>query len=179
MVEKAVVETVAGFVGLCWSNMGLLALNLPAGTVQEAELELEYKLEDLRRKRYREQRATGRKLCVEALGKAIKEYFSGKEADLSFPVDWGPYTGFQKTVLQRVYSIPRGQVVSYGQIAREIGNPLGSRAVGGAVGSNRVLLVVPCHRVIAHDGSLGGFGGGLEWKRKLLRLEGLSRWDRN
>ncbi|MFZ5634461.1 MAG: methylated-DNA--[protein]-cysteine S-methyltransferase [Bacillota bacterium] len=173
-MEKAVIETKAGFTGLGWTGAGLLFLNLPSPTLYEAGMKIQYELEDLKRKGYREQRETGGKIDFKSLEKAVKDYFSGKQADLSFPVDWGPYTEFQKKVLQRVYSIPRGQVVSYGQIAGEVGKPLAARAVGGAVGANRVLLVVPCHRVIAHDGTLGGFGGGLDWKRRLLQIEGIT-----
>lgn len=69
--------------------------------------------------------------------------------------------------------IPRGETRSYAWVARQIGKPRATRAVGAACGANPVPIVVPCHRVIASDGSLGGFGGGLAWKRKLLRLEGV------
>lgn len=173
-MEKAIIETPAGFTGLCWSGSGLVLLNLPAPTIYDAEIELESALEGLQRKSNAAAGPpAGESIDVKKLEKELNDYFNGKRADLSFPVDWSHYTGFRKKVLQKVYSVPWGQVVSYGQIAREVGTPRGARAVGGAVGSNLVLLVVPCHRVIAHDGTLGGFGGGLDWKRKLLRLEGI------
>ncbi|MCL6612467.1 MAG: methylated-DNA--[protein]-cysteine S-methyltransferase [Peptococcaceae bacterium] len=173
-MEKAIIETPAGFAGLCWSGSGLVLLNLPAPTVSDAEIELESALERLPGRPNEAARPpAGGSIDVKRLEKGLNDYFSGKRADLSVPVDWSHYTEFQKKVLQRVYSVPWGRVVSYGQIAREVGTPRGARAVGGAVGSNRVLLVVPCHRVIAHDGTLGGFGGGLDWKRKLLKIEGL------
>jgi O-6-methylguanine DNA methyltransferase len=78
---------------------------------------------------------------------------------------------FQKKVWQEVLKIPYGQTQSYQQIATQIGLPKGARAVGTAIGKNPVCLLVPCHRVISADGSLGGFSGGLEIKKKLLQLE--------
>ncbi len=69
--------------------------------------------------------------------------------------------------------IPFGNVASYGQVAKAIGMQGAARAVGQALGNNPVAIVIPCHRVIASDGSLGGFSSGLNWKRKLLRHEGV------
>ncbi len=172
-MEKAIIETPAGFVGLGWTGSGLVALNLPAPTVYDAEMELRSALEGLPGRPGGTGDPGGKKFDAKKLERDIVSYFNGKIVDLSFPVDWSHYSEFQKKVLQKVYSIPWGRVVSYGQVAKEVGNPRGARAVGGAVGSNRVLLVVPCHRVIAHDGTLGGFGGGLDWKRRLLKLEGI------
>ena len=70
-------------------------------------------------------------------------------------------------------TIPHGETRSYGWVAKQIGKPKASRAVGAACGANPVPVIVPCHRVIAGDGSLGGFGGGLPMKRRLLRSEGV------
>ena len=67
--------------------------------------------------------------------------------------------------------IPYGQLRSYGWIANEIGRPRAARAVGNALGSNRLPIIIPCHRVVSYDGSLGGFSGGLHWKEELLELE--------
>jgi methylated-DNA-[protein]-cysteine S-methyltransferase len=80
-------------------------------------------------------------------------------------------TPFQRRVLMAAAGVPAGKVVSYGEIARRIGQPHGSRAVGQALGQNH-LIVIPCHRIIAAGGKIGGYGGGLARKRKLLRLEG-------
>jgi len=173
-MEKAVFETLAGFVGVGWTGAGLVKVGLPAATPYDAESELQ---EDLRRlpcKQPGDHGQPGGSLGVKALEKEISAYFRGEKADLAFPVDWGYHTMFQQRVLQEVCKIPWGRVVSYGEIAAAVGNPRGPRAVGGAVGSNRVLLVVPCHRVIAHDGSLGGFGSGLDWKKRLLKIEGIN-----
>lgn len=173
-MEKVIFETTEGFAGVCWNGAGLVALNLPAPTICDAEMELDSDLASLPRKENSGQEEPAGKIDIKLLEEEINDYFSGKRVSLSFPVDWSLFTEFQKKVLQQVYSVPWGQVVSYGQVAAAVGNPRGPRAVGGAVGSNRVLLVVPCHRVIAHDGTIGGFGGGLDWKRRLLKIEGIS-----
>jgi methylated-DNA-[protein]-cysteine S-methyltransferase len=156
-----------------WTEAGVAFLNLPLPTLYDAELEMKPDLEKKRKRESLEKDSAGRPFSPQSLEKMLKAYFEGTPVDLSFPVDWSFYTDFQRKVLQRVYVIPWGEVLSYGQVGAEVGNPRGSRAVGGAVGSNRVPLVVPCHRVIAHDGTIGGFGGGLEWKRKLLDIEGI------
>lgn len=172
-MQKAVIETPDGFLGLGWTGDGLVCLKLPAPTVYDAEMELRYALDSLRAGPGGGKPENGGGIDLKRLEGEINRYFSGRRVELSFPVDWRYYTEFQKKVLQKVRSIPWGQVVSYGRIAVEVGSPRGARAVGGAVGSNQILLVVPCHRVIAHDGSIGGFGGGLDWKRRLLKIEGI------
>jgi methylated-DNA-[protein]-cysteine S-methyltransferase len=80
-------------------------------------------------------------------------------------------TDFQKKVWQELVKIPYGETISYGELAKRIGNPKASRAVGMANGKNPISIIVPCHRVIGKNGSLTGFGGGLEAKRTLLALE--------
>lgn len=173
-MEKAIIETGAGFSGVCWTGGGLVSLTLPAPTYYEAEMEMGAAVEGLPKKKSPCGRNGGGGIDPGALERELGLYFSGEKVSLSYPVDWSFFTEFQGKVLRRVYSVPWGQLVSYGQVAAEVGNPRGARAVGGAVGANRILLIVPCHRVIAHDGSLGGFGCGLEWKRRLLGLEGIS-----
>lgn len=81
---------------------------------------------------------------------------------------------FQKKVLRAVYAIPRGKISTYKLIAKKIGKPKASRAVGAALAKNPFLLLIPCHRVIRSDGSLGGYRGGLRLKKYLLELEGVS-----
>jgi methylated-DNA-[protein]-cysteine S-methyltransferase len=101
----------------------------------------------------------------------LSEYFQGRL--LTFDVELEFYgTEFQKRVWTELLSIPYGQVISYGELARRTGNPAGSRAVGSANGANPLPIVVPCHRVIGQSGKLVGYGGGLETKAALLRLEG-------
>lgn len=101
----------------------------------------------------------------------LGEYFAG--ARRSFRLRLAPQgTVFQLAVWQALRSIPYGQTVSYGELARRLGNARGARAVGLANGANPLPIIVPCHRVIGADGSLTGFGGGLYIKRALLSLEG-------
>lgn len=103
--------------------------------------------------------------------KALQEYFQGREFDLHLPVDVQA-TAFQWRVWQALRKIPYGKTRSYSEIARAIGQPKAVRAVANACARNPVGLVIPCHRVIREDGSLGGYGGGIERKRALLSHEG-------
>ena len=102
----------------------------------------------------------------------LRAYFAGERRSFDVRLDLRHTTPFQRRVLLAAARVPAGQVVSYGEIARRIGQPQGSRAVGQALGQNPVPIVIPCHRVIAAGGRIGGYTGGLGIKRKLLRLEG-------
>jgi len=103
----------------------------------------------------------------------LREYLAGRRRDFEVPLDFGHLTPFRRRVYERLLEIPHGTVVTYGEVARDLGDPGAARAVGQAVGSNPVAIVVPCHRVVASDGSLHGFGGGCDRKAALLRLEGI------
>ena len=100
----------------------------------------------------------------------IDEYFEGKRASFDLPLE-AEGTEFQKKVWRRLGQIPYGQTKSYKDIAIELQAPKACRAVGSANGKNPLMIVIPCHRVIASDGTLGGYSGGLELKIKLLELE--------
>jgi methylated-DNA-[protein]-cysteine S-methyltransferase len=102
----------------------------------------------------------------------LRSYFAGERRTFDVQVDLRQLTPFQRRVLAATARVPSGQVVSYGDIARRIGRPGGSRAVGQALTRNPVPIVIPCHRVVAAGGRIGGYAGGLTIKRKLLRLEG-------
>lgn len=100
----------------------------------------------------------------------LREYFAGKRTDFDLPL--APEgTAFQREVWRRLQEIPYGETISYGELAKRIGNPKASRAVGAANGQNPIPIVIPCHRVIGASGKLTGFGGGLPTKEALLALE--------
>lgn len=113
---------------------------------------------------------------VAAAKKMLLAYLRGATKRIDVEVDLSGITPFQRRVLEETRKVPRGQVSTYAEIARRIGNPKAVRAVGQALRRNPVPIVVPCHRVIASDGSLGGYGGELRSKRKvqLLKLEGVA-----
>ena len=101
----------------------------------------------------------------------LEEYFAGKRREFTFPLDLRG-TDFQQACWQALLAIPYGETRTYADIARAVGKPKAFRAVGMANNRNPVAIVIPCHRVIASDGTLCGYGGGLDVKRKLLELEG-------
>ena len=100
----------------------------------------------------------------------LSEYFAGKRASFCVPLD-ATGTPFQKKAWAALLTIPYGETRSYGALARQLGNPKASRAVGAANGRNPLSIIVPCHRAIGADGALTGFAGGLDAKRYLLALE--------
>lgn len=100
----------------------------------------------------------------------LAEYFAGERTEFDLPLEMEG-TAFQRTVWSALREIPYGETCSYGEIARNIGSPAAFRAVGLANGHNPISIIVPCHRVIGANGSLTGYGGGLERKRLLLDLE--------
>jgi methylated-DNA-[protein]-cysteine S-methyltransferase len=102
---------------------------------------------------------------------AVLDYFHSRRPLDAFPLDLERGTAFQREVWQALAAIPFGQTRSYGEVARAIGKERASRAVGHACGRNPVVLLIPCHRVVAAGGGLGGFTGGLHLKRALLELE--------
>jgi len=107
-----------------------------------------------------------------AIVRQLRAYFAGERRTFDVRCDLRHLTPFQRRVLMAASEVPAGQVVSYGEIARRIGRPGGSRAVGQALGRNPIPIVIPCHRIVAAGGGLGGYTGGLGIKRKLLRIEG-------
>lgn len=100
----------------------------------------------------------------------LTEYFDGKRTDFDLPLSFAG-TSFQKQVWSTLLEIPYAETWSYAELARRIGQPNASRAVGAANGQNPLPVIVPCHRVVGANGSLTGYGGGLDRKRTLLQLE--------
>lgn len=171
------IQTERGAVAVSWSQLGLWELGSPRPSEAEALADIEW---------MRAQRKTAKRIvpvpdaaAVEAvmeqflpvLTAELQSYWQGNHVEFTVPVDWRGYTEFQRSVLAYTATIPYGQTESYGAVARQIGLPRAVRAVGGALHINRTLIVVPCHRVIGADGSLVGFGSGLDLKKELLILE--------
>ena len=102
----------------------------------------------------------------------LEAYFGLRRQTFNLPIDWSLVHGFAGRILRKTARIPFGDVRSYGQLAAQAGSPRAARAVGNALGSNPIPIVVPCHRVLHADGGLGGYSGGLDRKRYLLALEG-------
>jgi O-6-methylguanine DNA methyltransferase len=110
---------------------------------------------------------------LERLKEELAEYFAGNRSKFGVPIH-EPGTPFQERVWAALREIPYGETRSYGELARSLGDPAAVRAVAQANGRNRIAILVPCHRVIGADGGLGGYGGGLWRKRRLLEIEGAS-----
>ncbi|MGA2821110.1 MAG: methylated-DNA--[protein]-cysteine S-methyltransferase [Anaerolineales bacterium] len=112
--------------------------------------------------------------AVRPYARQLREYLAGHRRRFTLPIDWRRMSPFQRRVLKATSRIPYGQTKTYGEIAHQARHPGAARAVGQAMGSNPVPLVIPCHRVLGAGGSLGGYSapGGVDLKRRLLRLEG-------
>ena len=108
---------------------------------------------------------------ADAVARELDQYFAGKRRSFDLPVDLSPLTDFQRRILHATAQVDFGEVSTYAKVARRAGNEKASRAAGQALGGNPIPIVVPCHRILASDGSLGGYAGGLDAKRRLLQLE--------
>ena len=110
----------------------------------------------------------------EEVRRELDEYFVGRRREFELPLDWRLSKGFVCDVLRQTNRIPYGETRTYTDMAELAGSPRAVRAAGSALGSNPIPIVVPCHRVLRKGGALGGYRGGLEVKRRLLALEGIS-----
>jgi methylated-DNA-[protein]-cysteine S-methyltransferase len=111
--------------------------------------------------------------ALDDVRRELDEYFDGKRTGFDIPLDWRLHDGFGRRVLRATARIPFGKVLTYADVAAKAGSPRAYRAAGNALGSNRMPIVVPCHRVVASGGKLGGYTGGIERKEYLLDLEGV------
>jgi methylated-DNA-[protein]-cysteine S-methyltransferase len=151
----------------------LLVATTPAGVVRLSYLDFAGRdevLEDLaRRLSPRVLEAPAR---LDPLRRELDEYFGGRRRAFDLPVDWSlTRPGFGRRVLEATAAIPFGSVLTYGQVAAEAGIATGARAAGNALGANPIPIVVPCHRIVAAGGRLGGYTGGTEKKQALLGIE--------
>ncbi|MCX5999118.1 MAG: MGMT family protein [Chloroflexi bacterium] len=159
-----VFRTSWGWVAALASARGLLSLSLPSETQDLAMSDLAVT----------SAAAEHRRGAFEHLALALEEYFKGAPLVRNETLDWGRVSPFQRRVLQAVAAIPSSRTATYREIAAGIGKPGAARAVGRALARNPFPVLIPCHRVIASDGSLRGFRGGLDMKRRLLLLDGCS-----
>lgn len=156
-----IIDTDMGWVGMLSGPKGLLATTLPQGSAEEACLQLG-------------SRAKGAELSQEAFGglaPRLRNYFRGDRIDFSEKLDLSGMTAFQGRVYRACRLIQYGETRSYGWVAEQMKKPGAARAVGQALGRNPLPVIVPCHRVVAGNGGLGGFTGGLETKGELLNME--------
>lgn len=162
-LTRHVFETRLGWIACLASPAGLLKANLPCESREAATQGLGKEGAD----------ATWSREAFGTVEAELKKYFAGRKPDFSdVTLDLSGATPFRRRVWSATQSIPYAETRSYAWIAQQAGKPGAARAAGQAVGDNPFAVVVPCHRVIGADGGLGGFGGGLDWKRKLLKLEG-------
>ena len=108
-----------------------------------------------------------------AAAQQLREYFAGTRREFTVPLDLRGVTAFREAVLRELMTVPYGETTTYAELARAVGNPRAVRAVGSACAANPLPLFIPCHRVLRSDGQLGGYRGGVEAKRFLLRMEGI------
>lgn len=157
-------NTDMGWVAILGSAGGLLRVTQPQNSSQQA----------VQRLGDRVNQATWSPEPFNDLVERLRSYYCGYQVAFPDRLDFSGATRFQCAVWEAAKRIPYGETRSYGWVAEQIGKPGSARAVGQAMGRNPVAIIVPCHRVIASDGTLGGFGNGLEAKKRLLRLEGIS-----
>ncbi|MFC2018511.1 methylated-DNA--[protein]-cysteine S-methyltransferase [Chloroflexota bacterium] len=155
-------DTAAGWVGILASAQGLVRTTLPQKSRAGA----------LKRLGDSVSSATLSPGPFQDLIERLRRYFDGHKTDFPDELDLGAATPFQRQVWEATRLIPYGQTRSYSYLAGQIGKPGAARAVGQALGRNPLPIIIPCHRVIARSGRLGGFTGGLEMKISLLRQEG-------
>ena len=156
-----VFKTSSGWVGIFGSSAGLQRTTLPQPSEKAAIKSLLVNISGATLSAHR----------FEDLTKRFQAYFSGRRADFPDALDYSGATPFQRGIWEAARQIPYGQTRSYGWVARQAGKPGAARAAGQALGRNPLPVIVPCHRVLAGDGGPGGFSGGLEMKKLLLKLE--------
>ncbi|SRR5581483_152563 len=144
-----------------YSKKGLAELNFPVGSARRADQWTLRRSVPTKIKKWHRTTET-----------ALKKILAGKKSKLP-PLDWTGKTEFQKSAWKQMLKISPGKTKSYGEVATAIKNPKAVRAVGGACGANPIPVLVPCHRILAANKKLGGFSGGLDWKRSLLKREGI------
>jgi methylated-DNA-[protein]-cysteine S-methyltransferase len=171
--EFTTFETKNGFVGLAWNQQGVSGLRLPARSEEAAEKAILRRLPEARR--------AVPSPAIAQLISDIQRYFGGEKIDFSrIAVDLGSQSPFFASVYAEVRKLGWGETTTYGAVAKTLGaEPQAARTVGQAMASNPVPLIVPCHRVLAAGGKLGGFSapGGSDSKARMLEIEGVAQAD--
>lgn len=164
-MQRAIIfQSPWGWMGVAESSKGIQAIVLPKRSKKAVASEL------MAQGNGQWQQAESPRM--EALRVQLLQYLAGRVNTFDVPLDLSLGTSFQRQVWRTLQRVPYGKLRSYQWIAARVGGPHYARAVGNAVGANPLPIVIPCHRIVAHDASLGGFSGGLPMKRKLLTLEG-------
>ncbi len=156
-----VFNTGKGWVAILGSARGLVSVTLPRSSAQEALDSIGEAIEQ----------ATPSPERFRDLARRLKDYFNGHKVSFPDELDLSSATPFQREVWQATRLMAYGETRSYGWLAKKVAKPGAARAIGQALSKNPLPIIVPCHRVISNDGSLGGFSNGLEMKRCLLQLE--------
>lgn len=165
MKYYCIVETKIGFIALAGADGKLTHSTMPMNSPETALESLGAGIDDS----YVEDCG-----AFGDLPKRLKDYAEGKKVDFSdVPVDLSGYGEFHRAALKVCQNVPYGEVVTYGDLAHLAGSHRAARAVGSAMAGNNTPIIIPCHRVLAYGGRIGGFASGLDWKRTLLRLEGI------
>jgi len=151
-----------------YSEKGLAGLNFPKSR-EQAKFQTSSGERSVKTKQVPLQVLRWHRLTTDAL----KDMLSGRAAKTLPPMDWSGTTNFQQAVWKVMLKLGPGKTKSYGEVAAAIGNPKAVRAVGSACGANPIPVLVPCHRILAANKKIGGFGSGLHWKRSLLEREGI------
>ena len=165
----AVFETPIGPCGIAWSARGIAGLQLPEATAEETRARL--------RRRWTGAAESAPPPGVQRAIDRVLALLQGEAVDLGdIPLDLAAAPDFHRKVYEVARTIPPGQTMTYGEIARKLGVPHESREVGQALGRNPIAIIVPCHRVLGADGKMGGFSanGGVATKRRILEIEGAS-----
>ncbi|MFH1852923.1 MAG: methylated-DNA--[protein]-cysteine S-methyltransferase [Candidatus Neomarinimicrobiota bacterium] len=163
MIAYTEIESPIGRITLARSTAGLCYLALPG---------LAERLQPFITHHFPGERLTENQTALQVEIAQLGEYFAGTRRSFKLALDLQT-ASFFRLALAEVAKVPYGTTVSYGEIARRLGRPKAVRAVGGANAANPLPIVIPCHRILAGDGRLNGYAGGLEMKAQLLRLEGL------
>jgi len=160
-LRYTILNTDMGWVGILGSSRGLLRITLPQPSARQAKQQLGGRVKE----------ATRSDNSFTDLSQRLRNYFAGHQVTFPDELDLSPATAFERRVWEITRLIPYGETRSYSWVAEQLGKARAVRAVGRALGKNPLPIITPCHRVVAKDGKPGGYSGGVEIKRELLKLE--------